>query len=357
MSKILRQRTKTECKKTLAPGFEPVCLRLSSGERTVIEFSNGIKAFASCLRCPDTPCATLADKETVPSNFDRFPADRNRETCAAGAITIPDSGGAPSIDPDRCMLCGVCAARCPVGAIRLAPLHGAIVEDAPNEAFFESNDVTQAEHVQVTNLFDGLNSDGELLLESDAVVADVFARLQRASARVGDRFPNLLVRNLFIGAKIGASIGRKGNNHMRMDIVLSPPGVIRGVAEVEFGQEAVLDAPRDLLDSLAVLASRYEWDLRETSAFVVTDVLPNRRSEYWHIVQDIANVFNIQVGTVTVFALMIFNWSRWSLDFTEGHLFYADRDTGSYRTEVLEMIIGRPLRLSAISRSQIEIAK
>ncbi|WP_244113879.1 hypothetical protein [Burkholderia cepacia] len=102
----------------------------------------------------------------------------------------------------------------------------------------------------------------------------------------------MLARNLLIGAGVGASMGRKGNNHMRMDLILSRPGVQHGVAEVEFGQEAVLDAPRDTMDALAVLASRYGWDLKSTTAIIVTDVLPNRRSEYWHIMAPSRLVWN-----------------------------------------------------------------
>lgn len=261
------------------------------------------------------------------------------------------------IDGELCMLCGVCAVRCPVGAIRLIPGQGAIVEDAPNAAFIETAEPNLAEQDAVRQRFEGLPAEGVLLVESDAIVDDAFLRIQRAWIRVGDRFPNMLARNLLIGAGVGASVGRKGNNHMRMDIVLSPPGVERGVAEVEFGQDAVLDAPRDTLDALAVLVSRYGWTLSTTSAIVVSDVLPNRRSEYWHMIQDIANVLGVRIGTVTVFALILFNWNRRTFDLSAGQLFYADRDTESYRAEILEIIIGRALHLGTSPRPQVDIAK
>lgn len=357
MSNILHQRTSIGRGKTLANGWEPVSLNFAPTHRTIVRFTNGKEADSSCLRCYDTPCATLANRETRPSNFDRFPADRNADVCAAGAITRPDGGGAPTIDGERCMLCGVCASRCPVGAIRLIPGQGAIVEDAPNAAFIETAEFNLAELDAVRPRFVGLPSTGSLLIESDAIVVEAFSQMQHAWSRVGDRFPNMLARSLLIGAGIGASVGRKGNNHMRMDIVLSPPGVKRGVAEVEFGQDAVLDAPRDTLDALAVLVSRYGWSLDTTSAIVVSDVLPNRRSEYWHMVQDIANVLGVQIGTVTVLALMLFNWNRRTFDLSASQLFYADRDTESYRIEILEIALGRSLYLGKASRPQVDIAK
>ncbi len=357
MSNVLRQRANAGRGKVLATGWLPIGLRFSPNLETAVRFGNGKEAVASCLRCVDAPCTRFAEDETVPSNFDRFPADRNPEVCAAGAIRQPDGGGAPTIDGDRCLLCGVCSSRCPVGAIRLVPGKGAIVDDAPNEAFLEVAEFQPYQNALNLRAFEGLPAEGFTLFESDSFVDEVFSRLQRAWIRVGDRFPNMLARNLLVGAGVGASMGRKGNNHMRMDVILSPPGAQRGVAEVEFGQEAVLDAPRDTMDALAVLASRYGWDLKSTTAIIVSDVLPNRRSEYWHIVQDISNVFGVQIGTVTIFALMMFNWNRRTLEFGKDQPFYADRDTKSYRAEILELVIGRALHLSNSARPQIDIAK
>lgn len=357
MSRVLQQRSNAGRYKTLASGWSPSGLRFSEGRQSYVIFSNGKEAGASCLRCVDAPCTKFANDETVPGNFDRFPADRNPEVCAAGAISQPNGVGAPTIDGERCVLCGVCSSRCPVGAIRLVPGLGAVVDDAPNDAFIEVTELQPDQHTANLRAFYGLPTEGAQLIESDALVEEVFGRMERAWTRVGDRFPNTLARNLLLGAGVGASMGRKGNNHMRMDLILSRPAIERGVAEVEFGQEAVLDAPRDMMDALAVLVSRYGWDLRSTTAIVVTDVLPNRRSEYWHIVQDILNVLGIKIGTVTIFALLMFNWNRQLLEIAEDQPFYADRDTISYRAEILENVIGRALRLSNSPRPQIDIAK
>ena len=357
MSRVLSQRTKPGRGKTLAPRYKPISLHFASGRFATATFSNDQTAQASCLRCPDTPCATFADREMVIKNFDRFPADRLPTVCAANAIRVPEELEAPSIDGDRCMMCGVCASRCPAGAIRLVPGKGAQVNDAPNSAFVETEDVSVKRHTATVSLFDDASENGTLLAESDVVVDDAFARLQEAWGRVGDQFPNVLVRNLLIGAGVGAAIGRKGNIHMRMDLILGPPGVIHGVAEVEFGQDAVLDGPRDIMDAMAVLVSRYRWKRKELVALVVSDVLPNRRSEYWSIVQDIRKVLGIEIGTVTVLALMVLNWNRRLLNFSKGQAFYADRDTKSYREKILETVVGHALKLGRGPRPQVDIAK
>jgi len=356
VSSVLRQNSSDVIGKTLAPGWEPVSLKYSPGKRTVVHFSNGKSTYASCLRCPNTPCSKLAPGETIPSNFDRFPADRNSHTCAALAIT-GNVNGAPIIDPDRCIMCGVCASRCPVGAIRLEPGRGAFVEDELNAAFMETKNETVETNEILLRRFAKLDSEGTILGERDDIVDDIFSRSNRVWTLVGDRYPNMLARNLLIGAGLGASVGRKGNNHMRMDIILSPPGIIHGVSEVEFGQEAVLNAPRDTLDSLAVLVSRYDWTLETTTALIVTDILPNRRSEYWHIIKDISNVLQVRIGTVTVLSLMLIIWNRLRLDLRKEHPFYVDRDTDSYRATVLNKLINRSLNLGTDPRPQVDIAK
>lgn len=356
MSNVLRQNTNRAIGKALAKGWKPVRLQFLPGERTIVHFSNNKYAYASCLRCPNTPCSKLAHNETIPSNFDRFPADRNTDTCAALAITT-SINGAPVIDPERCIMCGVCASRCPVGAIRLEPRRGAFVDDTPNVAFVESQNETAETNEVLLKRFAELDSEGLMLEESDDIVDDVFARSNRASNLIGDQYPNMLARNLLIGAGLGAVVGRKGNNHMRMDVILSPPGVTYGVAEVEFGQESVLNAPRDTMDSLAVLVSRYDWDISTTTALIVTDVLPNRRSEYWHIIQDIAKVLHVHIGTVTVLALMLIIWNREKLSLEKGHPFYVDHDIDFYRTRVLNKLIRRSLCLGSGPCPQVDIAK
>lgn len=357
MSTVLRQFTKRNEGKALADGWTPKAIRYNSGEKTVIEFENNREAFASCLRCHDAPCATFAMEETVPSNFEAFPSDRNTDTCAAGAINWTAGSGSPTINSDLCMFCGVCASRCPVGAIRLVSGQGAVVEDSANEAFVETTNFTPEKIVSDRSKFAAAKTSGILLLEDDLIVDEAFKRLNAVWAHLGDRFPNILSRNLLIGAGLGAAIGRKGNVHMRMDIILSPPGVTHGMGEVEFGQEAVLDAPRDILDALAVMASRYGWQLPNTTALIITNVLPNKRSEYWSILKDINQVLGLRIGTITIFALMLLNWSRRYISFEKQNLFYADRDTQSYRKDILEPLLNRPLHVGLDARSEIDIAK
>ncbi len=237
-------------RRTLAPGLIPVHLDFSPGKPGSLRFSDGSSSPTTCLRCPDTPCMRFRDEEVVSVSLPEFPADRNPATCPAGAITGL-SDGVPSINPESCMLCGVCASRCPVGAIRMIP--HAVIDDTPRPAFLETYDDAIAD--AAARAVSAVPRSGEFLIESDTVADELRSRMIAAWSRNGDRFPDILARNLLIATGCGAAMRRKGDVSARMDIILGLPWPEFGFAEAEFGVEAVLDAPRDLLDDIAVLNS------------------------------------------------------------------------------------------------------
>ena len=197
------------------------------------------------------------------------------------------------------MLCGVCASRCPAGAIRMVPY--AVIDDTARPAFPDTRDDALAD-AALAALYSTTRS-GEFLSESDLVADDMRSRMLAAWNRIGDRFPDILARNLLIAVGCGAAMRRKGDVFARMDIVLGAPWPEFGCAEAEFGDEAVLDAPRDLLDDIAVSVGRFGRSPLSLTALVITDVLPNWRSEYWRIIQDISKVIGVKVGPVTVMEL------------------------------------------------------
>jgi Fe-S-cluster-containing hydrogenase component 2 len=355
MPRLLSQAGQTKVFKRLRNGLIPVKISYNSGKSSVITFESGEQAASTCMRCKDTPCKEFKEEEVVPADLSGFPADKNLDVCATNAITINASNGLPIINSDLCFLCGVCANRCPNGSIFLDPETGAVVTDINSSVFI----VAKNEEDSVTSSrlsFVNVQRDGFAVTESNELIQRIFSKLAIAWKISGDRFPNLLARNLLIGSGVPSSIGRKGNNHMRMDIIISGVNKI-GVAEVEFGQDAVLDAPRDILDALAILISRQGLIASEIRAFIISDVLPNRRSEYWHIIQDIRNVLNIKIGTLTIFTLMMANWMHIPVNLDDDEIYYADRDIDSYINKIVERFIGRPVNLKNSVYPQVDIVK
>ena len=339
-------------RRTMAAGLVPVALDVAQGKPGVLRFSDGSSSPTTCLRCPDAPCMSFRDDEVVSASLPAFPADRNPSVCPSGAIAR-ENGGSPSIDSAACMLCGVCASRCPAGAIRMIP--HAVIDDTARPAFPETDDGASADAALVA--VSSAPRSGEFLSESDAIADELRARMLAAWSRVGDRFPNHLARNLLIAAGCGAAMRRKGDVFARMDIVLGHPWPDFGCAEAEFGDEAVLDAPRDLLDDIAVSIGRHGRNPLSLEAIVITDVLPNWRSEYWRIIQDVRNVLGVKIGTVTVLALCLLVWRGRKMSELPPGIFHVDIDTPSYRETVLEPLLGRKLRISLKPRPSVEVAK
>lgn len=318
-----------------------------SNNFALIEFADGENSIGSCLRCHDTPCAVFSDDEIHVTSLTDFPAERNPAVCASGAILITD--GEPRIDPTACVLCGICAARCPTGAIALVPGKSAIVN---YDKLVVSNDLYYATRFALMEARDG----GELLEESAPVIEDVIQRIWTYDERAKDTFRNLLIRNYFVHLGGHAVLRRKGVNALRMDLVAVLGGSLATVT-VEFGQEAILDAPRDTLDALAVLHSRYGWVLKSTVPLIVTDILPNRRSDYWSLIQDVKRVLGIEIRTVSLLTLLLATWSRKKLTEESSRPFHVDRDLESYLTEALEVFLQRKLRIRNFQHSVLEALK
>ena len=357
MSKLLKQSHTTTPPYALIEGLHPTSVVHRPHSPAKISFSDGSSETSACLRCPDPPCMSFAPSEVRSTSLDGFPADTSPQTCAAGAMTIDLAVAVPDIDPDRCVACGVCASRCPAGAIFITDGLGAVVAGGiPSpRAFAQATDESHFSFAATLAELIASPHEGTIAVESDELFQRSATVMDRVASVIGEGFAQHHVRNLLIALGQGASMRRRGNNHMRMDLLLGSPGIARGAVEVEFGQIAAIEAPRDMLDSIAVLSSRHDWKADEIVTLIVTDKLPNSRSGYWDVIADIKQVTDISIGTVTTFALHLAIWLRKPLP--DPSLFYSDRASAGYRARVLQVIAGRELRISADAFPQIEIAK
>lgn len=358
MSSVLRQHSVSGEGKLLARGAAPSEVEFTAGAGpNRVHFVDESVVDASCLHCHDAPCYRYATGEGECSSLPNLPADRNDEVCPTSAVSIDPRSGAAVVDATRCIFCGVCVSRCPVGAIHLLPNVGAVVVDAANARFVCTPRYSETEMFASRDLLRKAERTGLQIQESDALIAEINRRIVGIRSQLTDNFPNHLTRNLIRTAGIAVDMRRTGNNHLRVDLVMGSEGIKQGVVEVEFGDEAILDAPRDVLDDIAVLVSRHGWSGPDIVALIVGDVLPNRRSEFWRIIKDIREVLGIQIGVVTVLALMLVVWARLKLPSHIHRLAYTDCDTSSYRETVLEELLGRRLLLTVGASPFVEVVK
>lgn len=328
--------------KALPDGVRAVSVDWNTGGKpAMIQFSDGGYAIGSCIRCAKPPCIEYSASELELAVFKEFPADKNESVCPTGAITWPQDTESPIVDSNACISCGLCVSRCPVRAIYLDDA-GAHVNDAPNTHFQVQENLTTDEITQSTiRLFRDVTETGIYRVENDAVLSQFLSHFQEVASDQSAQFPNHLARNLLIACGIGAAMRRRGDTNIRMDMVLGAPGVERGTGEVELGA-GVLDAPRNILDNVAVLVARYEVAKDTIVPLIVSLSLPNQRSEYWQVIQDIRSVLGVKINSITIGALIVLVWNRAKIEITAGDELYIDADITSLRP-MIERILGRKL--------------
>jgi Fe-S-cluster-containing hydrogenase component 2 len=355
MSRIFKQKNNFVQPKILREGIIPKEICYAPGIPAEIVFSDNKKAHATCLHCSDAPCLNFSEKDLENSAFPEFPQDGSTNVCATNAMTWDKENGVPVIDESRCINCGVCAIRCPVGAIFMTE-QGAKVHNDENN-FFVSVEGNEQIDNQIFNQsivkFDNIKRTGKLLNETDEIMKKIYDKI--TLLRTEAQFPNILTRNLLLALDLRCSIRRRGDVNIRMDAVLGPPGTKYGVVEIEFDQNALLDSPRNILDDIAVLSSRYQIKPTEITPLIVSLVLPNSRSEYWRVIKDINNVLKIKINSITIGALLLFVWNLKKINF-EYINFYADIDNMEIRNSI-ESYLKRKLNISSESYPILEVEK
>lgn len=345
MYQTFEQRQRSVPAKGLYSNILPLSIDWNDGGRPAsISFSDGTTSNGSCVRCLNPPCMGYSEEELRVDVFKDFPLDRNNAVCPTSAIRWPMDTEAPVIESQICISCGLCVARCPVRAIHLDH-DGAHVNDLANSQFRVLDSVATRELVaRQVSAFEGVSESGRYLTESDVLLESFFERLILLTADQGAQFPNHLARNLLIGVGVGAAMRRRGDTNIRMDLILGPPGVDRGTGEVEFGSD-LLDAPRNVLDNVAVLVARYHVSKDEIIPLVVCLALPNMRSDYWQVIKDVRDVLGLGILTITVGTLAILLWNRVALSLAHGAEPYLDIENLSLRP-TMEGLLGRQLNLT-----------
>lgn len=351
----LRPKQPKRLAKTLPAGINPVRVDWQqNGALAVIQFSDGMASPGSCIRCTKPPCMEYAASELELDLFRDFPADRNESVCPTGAITWLMDNDSPIIDSDTCISCGLCVSRCPTRAIYLDD-SGAHINDAPNHHFQVRNfPVTRELTEAIAMVFEEVEEQGIYRAESDTVLSAFLGRFVEVAKSQSAQFPNHLARNLLIACGIGAAMRRRGDTNIRMDMVLGPPGVESGTSEVELG--GALDAPRNILDNVAVLVARYEMDKDRIVPLIVSLSLPNQRSEYWQVIKDIRDVLGVKINSITVGALVLLVWNRAKIEIRSGEELYADADRPSLRPQIAA-ILGRKVKLTIANLGFLESTK
>lgn len=319
----------------------PSLIEFNSGSPAKAHFSNGKCATLGCIGCSNPQCMYFDKSETECDEVTAFPNDKTTSVCPVDAISWNERLGVPVINTDKCINCGICIRRCPVGAIYF---NGSAIEvNTSTSPYIYDNEInrTSAE-LQTRQIKELANvrKCGVAILETEQLLQAIYDKLSAAKSNSH----NIIARNLLISLGCHCSIRRIGDVYTRMDAIYSSHDHCFGAVEVEFGRDT-LDASRGILDDIAVLYTRYGISKIYNTPLVICLQLPNARQGYWQVVKDVKTVEHISIRTVTIGALMILNWNGCVFSPNEEY-FYLDYDNTDLRS-FISIILGRRVRLSA----------
>ena len=287
----------------------------------------------ACMGCYDQPCIRFSEDEIRCPEFSDFSYERDFSVCPMKAIRWSYEIETPEIDHAACIGCGICAARCPVGAIYFNGRSAGVSRLRDKRytmrvAYSPAAVERQKKQLDIVNKIAWRH---QFRKESMEAMADIYDVLSRVDGR--SMVPNLIVRNLLICCGYKCAISRSGDVYTRMDAVYSGKAdwnKTLGVVEVEFGRDT-LDASRGILDDIAVLHSRSHIDKNTNSALVVCLSFPNKRQGYFQVIKDIKNVLGLKIQTISLGVLLMFAWNSVTVNFDK-KMFYADFDKMSIAT-------------------------
>jgi len=288
----------------------------------------------------------FADDELAVASFPTFPADGNGRVCPTNAITWDLDAVAPSVTASDCVGCGLCVVRCPVGAIHVTTELTAKVNDQETGLFSETSDeVSQESTDALAAIVEQCPWEGTPINEDDSVLERLNVKLTTGLAQTGAQGHNHLARNAMLVTGASCAMRRRGDVNIRMDLVAMLSSGQKSVVEVQPSLAAILEAPRDLMDDLAVLSSRYALTLNQIVPMLMTLKLPNKRSEYWQLINDVREVLGVSVRSISLTALLMLAWNRCVLAVDSESILYADSDSYSIRDSV-EALLGREINCS-----------
>ena len=208
---------------------------------------------AACLRCSDQRCIRYIDAEISCGSFSDFPYERNLNVCPVDAIKWNFEKELPEIENGKCIGCGLCAARCPVGAIFKADNKMKVsAPESDDYIDLPINYENLVKHKFFVQEVDKIYWNHQFQKESDRIMEEIYEKISHYDGR--SMVPNVLVRNLIIALNHECAISRAGDIYTRMDAVYSSKikPKCSGVVEIEFGRDT-LEASRGILDDIAVI--------------------------------------------------------------------------------------------------------
>lgn len=257
---------------------------------------------SGCLRCSDAPCMNFgADELRVPSMPELGSVVSYNTVCPTSAITLDDLGQ-PRIDPNNCIGCGLCVARCPVGALSLTsasetPVKLELLTEyvilGDSEALKFRADLAK----KVVTVWPPVNA-------MERQVHHVRKKLLERGHQGAQTVNNLtrhLVRNTFVAMGARVALRNQGANSLSCELIAEDSN--RTILVEISTTDDTLDAFRRLLSGAARALGRQGLKKSQIALMLVVPRLPNNRVDLYRLISDVHRYLGLTFFLVPLPAL------------------------------------------------------
>lgn len=289
-------KKRMDCSPAFVPILQPISIERTGLSKPGLYNTQFGTVESRCVNCEAKHCIVYGQNE-VPVNFPEF----GRGVCPSNAISFSESLRTIEFT-DACINCNLCVLRCPYCSLFTGV-------KTPNTLPFCPDSYREKSTVEAFDIFQ--------LPKSNRVSSrEIRSSIDRAidSLRYTDKstyYP--LIGTLLTSLGLSTVVSRAGDTNNRMDAVIidqinSIPIEIKSPTETEYIN---VKAVRQAVENKIVMTARNMFPTRtETTTLAVGYLYPNARSDVDELIDDIAAVYNINVGIVSLEILLILAWNH-----------------------------------------------
>ena len=246
---------------------------------------DGRECGAACMRCPTQPCRTSG----------MAPGGAAGDLCPVDALEAASEDGSILVGPG-CIACGICAVRCPLGALSMGS-DGRYVGH-PTSLLPNAAETTTPEGFAEWLV---VAREGASMSRAERTTFVEIA--MRAAAPLLGRHFYPLVESLFRAIGVPATVSNQGDTSNRIDLILTDP-VDQIPVEVKSRTEVetinVKSVHQALENKLTISRLMGRADLSPSSSLVVGYQYPPSRSGIAELIDDIETAFGVRIGLVSL---------------------------------------------------------